>query len=114
MLEQFKSRAVRPPGTQVPAGEGQWPGAAAAIAVALGLWTSVAAAAARHLDLSPTVRAAEKRLGAAADPAVAVMISVTTIFYAAVQSSVPLLLLGLNWFALQVPRAYGMVRRARR
>jgi hypothetical protein len=85
--------------------------AALTIAVALGLWTSAATAAAKQLDLSPRVRAAEKRLGAAADPAVSVMISVTTLFYAAVQSSVPLLLLGLSWFALQVTGAY--VRRRR-
>lgn len=79
--------------------------------VALGLWTSAAAATARHLDLSPRVRAAQMVLGGVTAATASVMLSVNLIWLSAIQSSVPMLLLGIAGLAVLIPTAAMRMRR---
>jgi len=75
------------------------PVALLAVMVALGLWVRAAKATARRLDLTPRIRAVEKRLGAVTVAAICLMVSVRFIWIASIESSVLLLLLGTAMIA---------------
>lgn len=83
-----------------------------ALMVALWLWTGAARATARQLDLAPRVRAAEKIFGVVTVLSLSVMVAVNVIWYASIEASVPLLLLGLTTIALQGPSATWRMRQA--
>jgi hypothetical protein len=79
-----------------------------AVMFAIGLWARAVKATARRLDLTPRVRAAEKKLGAVTAPAIYVMVGVNLIWSASIESSVPLLLLGTALIAF---RGFVLIRR---
>jgi hypothetical protein len=87
-------------------------------AVALGLWTDAAKGTARHLGLSRRVRAVETVLIAVSAAAAAMMVSASMLFTAAVQSSVPMLLLGVvgiaGWGFIMTMNLRRAVRKGRR
>jgi hypothetical protein len=92
-----------------------------ALMVALRLWASAVTATAGRLDLSATGRTAEARLGVLTSNAAFVMLNANVILLAALQSSVPMLLLGVGGLAtagvrgrLEMLRAVGRARRPRR
>jgi hypothetical protein len=91
---------------------------ALALVAAFGLWTSVAAATAKHLKLAPWARAAQLLLAAVTVTAVLTMVTANTIWLAAVQSSLPWLVVGVANLALVgvvTPRMIGRaVRKGRR
>jgi hypothetical protein len=70
-----------------------------AVMVALGLCTRAVKATARRLDLTPRVRAVEKRLGAVTVAAICLMVGVRLIWIASIESSVLWLLLGATLIA---------------
>ena len=70
--------------------------------VALGLWASAAAATAKHLKLAPRARAAQLLLAAVTLTAALAIVSANIIWLAAIQSSLPWLVVGvanLAWWA---------------
>jgi hypothetical protein len=83
-----------------------------ALMVALGLWRSAATATARQLDLSPTGRIAGARLGALTSTAASVMLATDVIVFAALQSSVLLLVVGVSGLAAAALRGRMAMRRA--
>ena len=78
---------------------------------ALGLWTSAAKATARHLDLSPRERTAEAVLGVLTTNWTFVMVSTNGLLIAALQSSVPLLVIPVAGLALAAVRGRIQMRR---
>jgi hypothetical protein len=89
-----------------------------ALVAALGLWASAAAATAKHLKLATRARAAQPLLAAVTMTAVLAMVSANTIWLAAIQSSLPWLVVGVANLAVVsvvAPRRIGQaVRQGRR
>jgi hypothetical protein len=89
-----------------------------ALVVALGLWASAAAATARQLRLAARAQAAQVLLAAATLTAVLAIVPANCLWLAAIQSSLPWLVVGLANLALMgaiTPRTIGRtVRRGRR
>jgi hypothetical protein len=83
-----------------------------ALMVALRLWTSAVTATARQLDLSPTGRIAEARLGVLTTSSASVMLNASIISLAALHSSVPMLLLGVAGLTTATVRGRLEMRRA--
>jgi hypothetical protein len=96
-------------------------GTALALMGAFALWTFAAQATAGQLDLSPRERSAEAVLGALTSNGTLVMVSANSIVIAAVQSSVPLLVIPVACLSaaavrgrLQMRRVLGRAGRPRR
>jgi hypothetical protein len=87
-------------------------GTTLALMIALGLWASAANATARHLDLSPRERSAGAVLGALTLNGAFAMISATVLVNAAVESSLPTLLLAVASLATAAVRGRMQVRLA--
>jgi hypothetical protein len=91
---------------------------AVALVVAFGLWASAAAATAKHLKLAPRARAAQLLLAAVTVTGLLTIVTANTIWLAAIQSSLPWLVVGVANLALVVlvtPRRFGhAVRKGRR
>jgi hypothetical protein len=87
-------------------------GTALVLVVALRLWTSAATATARQLDLSPAGRTAEARLGTLTSNAASVMVCANVLVFAAINSSVFSLTLGVVLLASTAVRGRMDMRRA--
>jgi len=87
-------------------------GTALALTVALGLWASAATAAAKHLKLSPRARGVQLILTAVTLTAASAMVSANVIWLAAVQASVPWLVVGIGTLILLSTYAPNQIRRA--
>jgi hypothetical protein len=89
-----------------------------ALAAAFGLWASAAAATAKHLKLATRARAAQPLLAAVTLTAGFAIVSANIIWLAAIQSSLPWLVVGVTSVALVIvvaPRRIGKaVRQGRR
>ncbi len=89
-----------------------------ALVVALGLWASAAAATAKHLKLAPRARAAQLLLAAVTLIATLAIVAANAIWFAAIQSSLAWLVVGVANLALVgvvMPRIIGRaVRKGRR
>ena len=93
-------------------------GTALALIVMLGLWASAAAATAKHLKLTPQARAAQLLLGASGLTAAFAIVPADILWLAAIQPSLPWLVVGVADLALtgvMAPRWIGRaVRQGRR
>ncbi len=89
-----------------------------ALMIALGLWASAAAATAKHLKLAPRARAAQPLLAAVTLAAALAIVPANAIWLAAIQSSLPWLVVGVANLAVVgvvMPRGIGRaVRKGRR
>jgi hypothetical protein len=85
-----------------------------ALVAAFGLWASAAAATAKHLTLTPRARAAQLLLTAVTAAAALAIVPANVIWLAAIQSSLPWLVIGLATLAAvgaAAPRRIGQAAR---
>jgi hypothetical protein len=87
---------------------------ALALVVAFGLWASAAAATAKHLKLAPRARAAHLLLAAVTVTAALAIVPANVIWLAAIQSSLPWLVVGLVTLAVVGALAPRRIRQAAR
>ena len=85
-----------------------------ALVVALGLWASTAAATAKHLKLAPRARAAQLLLAPVTLTAALALVPANVILLAAIQSSLPWLVVGMANLAVLGAVAPGKIGQAAR